>query len=160
MLPGQLRHSVLNQRIAHLKKHWKSETNLLFLDFDGVFIIPKKNQKEYLERIARLCETYQLKAVITSTHRFDMNKCENRLSPYGISVIGRTELEGNDRNEQILNYLSMHPFHHFVILDDMFLVKFQDFLVHCDFYTGLDESAYTKAVQILEFQIKEESFHS
>lgn len=158
MLPGLLRHAELNQRITDLKKHWKSETNLLFLDFDGVFIIPRKNQNEYLERIAKLCQTYHLKAVITSTHRFDMNECENRLSPYKIPIIGRTELNGDDRNEQIYSYLSAHPFHHFVILDDMFLVKFQDYSVHCDFYTGFDESAYMNAVRILERQIQSESF--
>ena len=152
MLPGDVRHKKLNDTIRELKKNWKSELNLLFLDFDGVFIVPRKPQDEYLRRISRLCHDYHLKAVITSTHRFNLHKCDEILSAYGIEIAGRTELGGNDRNEQIFNYLNTHPFHHFVILDDMFLVQLQDYAVHCDFYTGFDEKARQKAIEILERQ--------
>lgn len=158
MLPGTLRFAEYKENILQLKRQWNSEFHLLFLDFDGVFIVPKKEKKEFLERIAKLCKSYHLKVVITSTHRFNMNKCEQLLSSYGINVIGRTELEGNDRNEQIYNYLKAHPFHHFVILDDMFLAQFQDYAVHCDFFTGFDETAYQKAVEILENQKEEEEY--
>ncbi len=159
MLPGTLRYAALKENLQQLKNQWKSDIHLLFLDFDGVFIIPRKEKKEFLERIAKLSQTYYLKTVITSTHRFDMNKCEQLLSAYGIHVIGRTELEGNDRNEQIYNYLKTHPFHHFVILDDLFLPQFQDYAVHCDFFTGFDETAYQKAVKILEQQIEEDKYN-
>lgn len=155
MLLGTLRHAELIETIHQLKKNWKSELNLLFLDFDGVFIIPKKDKKEYLERIAQLCNAYKLQTVVTSTHRIDMDKCKHTLTPYGIHVIGKTELTGTDRNEQIFHYLKAHPFQHFVILDDMFLVQFQDYAVQCDFYTGFDETAYQAAADILNRQINE-----
>ena len=158
MHPGTLRFAEYKETILQLKRQWNSEFHLLFLDFDGVFIVPRKEKKELLTRIAKLCKTYHLQAVITSTHRFDMIKCKQLLSAYEINVIGRTELEGNDRNEQIYNYLKTHPFHHFVILDDMFLAQFQDYAVHCDFFTGFDETAYQKAVEILENQKEEEEY--
>ena len=157
MRPGYLRYTSIHHKIKHLQKKWNTDTNLIFLDFDGVFIIPRKDKKEYLERISLLCRTYQLKAVITSTWRFNMDRCEELLKPYDIDIHGRTEMEGNDRNLQIMNYLKTHPFHHILILDDMFLVKFQDYAVHTDFYTGFDEFSYLKAVQILERQAKEDN---
>lgn len=158
MLPGSLRHAELKETLQQLKKHWNSDINLLFLDFDGVFIVPRKDKKEFLERIAKLSKMYHLYAVITSTHRFDMDKCKQLLSHYGINAIARTELEGNDRNEQIYDYLKTHPFHHIVILDDLFLTQFQDYAVHCDFFSGFDESAYQKAIEILERQKEEEEY--
>ena len=151
MLPGNLRHSHIQHQIEKLQNSWNSTINLLFLDFDGVFVVPRQNMEDYLKRIAHLAQQYQLKVVITSTWRHDMDNCHRVLDDY-LEVQGRTELDGSNRSQQILNYLSTHPFKHFLILDDLFIDELQDYQVHCDYFTGFDEKAYEKAVQILKKQ--------
>ena len=147
MLPGNLRHSHIQHQIEELQNSWNSTINLLFLDFDGVFVVPRQNMEDYLKRIAQLAKQYQLKVVITSTWRHDMENCHRLLDGY-LEIQGRTELDANSRSQQILNYLSTHPFHHFLILDDLFLEELQDYQVQCDFFSGFDEKAYERAKQI------------
>ena len=153
MLPGNLRHSHIQHQIEELQNSWNSTINLLFLDFDGVFVVPRQNMDDYLKRIVQLAQRYQLKVVITSTWRFDMVNCHRILDDY-LEIHGRTELDGNHRSQQILNYLRTHPFHHFLILDDLFLEELQEYQVHCDFFTGFDEIAYQQAIQIMDKQTK------
>ncbi|MBQ7889386.1 MAG: hypothetical protein IJ356_06470 [Erysipelotrichaceae bacterium] len=156
MLPGTLRHSSLHQTLHQLKQDWNCNTNLLFLDFDGVWIIPDGQYKALVSRINQLCHTYQLEVVITSSYRKNMEFCETilRMNNFKGIIQGCTELNDDDRCTQILQYLQTHPFQHFVILDDMFLESFQGFAVKCEFFTGFDDAAYDEAVQILQRQIK------
>ena len=154
MSTGKLRYSQIHQQVNALKK--ADATNLLFLDFDGVWIIPEGDYKAIIQRVNSLIQTYQMEVILTTSHRTNMERCINLLKTCGFegTIQGRTELEGEDRATQILNYLSQHNFNHFVILDDMWIDPLQDYLVHCNFYTGFDEKAYNEAIKIMERQIK------
>jgi hypothetical protein len=153
MSTGKLRYSQIHHQVNTLKK--ASAPNLLFLDFDGVWIIPEGDYKAIIQRVNKLIQTYQMEVVLTTSHRTNMQGCINLLKACGFEGIisGRTELEGEDRAAQILNYLNQHDFHHFVILDDMWIDPLQDYLVHCNFYTGFDDKAYNEATKIMERQI-------
>lgn len=156
MLPGNLRHSHIDHQIKKLQKNWNSSTNLLFLDFDGVLIVPRKDKDEFLKRIHSLTEKYNFKAVITSTWRMNMDNCHQILDDI-IEIDGRTDLNEDSRSQQILNYLSTHPFQHFLILDDLFMEELQEYQVHTDFFIGFDEKSYQLAFQIIERQIQQKS---
>ena len=155
MLPGNLRHLHIQHQIKELQHKWNSNINLLFLDFDGVFIVPRKNRDDILKRISKLAHHYNFKAVITSTRRINMDNCHQILDSF-IEIEGRTELDNSTRTQQILNYLSTHPFRHFLILDDLFMEELQEYQVHCDFFTGFDQNSYQTAIQIMDKQIKTE----
>ena len=154
MSTGKLRYSQIHHQVSTLKK--SDASNLLFLDFDGVWIIPEGDYKTIIHRVNTLIQTYQMEVVLTTSHRTNMEGCINLLKACGFegTIQGRTELEGEDRATQILNYLNQHDFNHFVILDDMWIDPLQDYLVHCNFYTGFDERAYHEAINSMERQIK------
>lgn len=153
-MPATFKQKLVNLKIKRWKKKWNSNVNLLFLDFDGVFLVPEKDEKEFLERIKELCEKYQLSIVISSSWRRNMSECEDILKEVGLQhrLLGRTSLEGFDRNEQILEYLGSHPFNRFVILDDMYLELFEKQSVKTEFKDGFTDVKLKEAREKLESQ--------
>ena len=70
MSTGKLRYSQIHHQINTLEK--ASATNLLFLDFDGVWIIPEGDYKAIIQRVNTLIHTYQMEVVLTTSHRTNM----------------------------------------------------------------------------------------
>ena len=83
-----------------------------------------------------------------------MDECEAILKQVGLHhrLIGRTTLEGFDRNEQILAYLCTHPFNRFICLDDMYLELFEKQSVQTEFREGFNEEKLNEARKLLESQ--------
>ena len=136
--------------LLKLYKRQKSD-NLLFLDYDGVFICMHQEIKSYVQRIERICQEFDLKVVISSSWREYYPQCLDILWEAGFNgkVIGRTTLEGYDRNKQIYEYIKGHGFNKLLILDDMPLWFFHGYHVKTDFEKGFDDEAYELARHIL-----------
>lgn len=139
----------VNPLLNLFKRH--NGNNLLFLDYDGVFLCLHQEVKPYVERIERLCREFELKVVISSSWREYYPQCLDVLREAGFTqeVIGRTSLEGYDRNKQIFDYIKKHGFHKLLILDDMPLWFFCGYHVQTDFERGFDDEAYALARRIL-----------
>lgn len=144
----------MTMKMVWLKEKWKdNENNLLFLDFDGVFMVEGNDEADYLKRIEKLCENYNLKVVISSLWKRDFNECLSILSPYNLNIIGHTTLEKLGRESEILEYLCTHPFKKFVILDDIKMCDLKDFAVHVDYRKGFTEEALNEAREVLNRQV-------
>lgn len=142
-------------KIKKLRKKWNSTTNLLFLDFDGVFFCQKEFPTTIGKRINILIEEYDLNIIISSLWRYDLNECQRILKEIGIDkpIKGKTTMEGTNRNDQIIEYLEKHPFNAIIIIDDAFLNKLVDYQIKCSFESGFTAQLYEQAKILLDKQL-------
>lgn len=136
------------------------EDNLLFLDFDGVFTYTHNDERELMKNIMRLVDEFHFKIVISSTWRFDPEKAYQKLEEAGCSaeIIGMTDTVGNERYLEIYSYLMKHPFHNYLILDDMDMKGLRAHAVRTVFLEGFTEKKLKEARALfltLERELKE-----
>ncbi len=148
-------HIPTTYKIKKLRKKWNSNENLLFLDFDGVFFCEKEFPTTIGKRIDKLIEEYDLKIIISSSWRYDLDECQRILTEIGINkpISGSTTMEGLNRNDQILDYLKKHPFNAIIVIDDSFLAKLVDYQIKCTFEYGFTAQLYEEAKILLDKQI-------
>lgn len=104
----------------------------------------------------RLCHKYNLKIVISSTWRFQYNKCCKALYNSGleedIEIIGHTPHLGTERGYEIQSYLQLHPeITNYIILDDDadMLPNQINHLILTNNYIGFNFNDYIKAEQMM-----------
>ena len=155
---------MLRETDAEKAAHPEHElSNLLFLDYDGVFNLIRNNfelihfDRERLDNIARLCAEYDLKVVVSSSWRSDPRYRE-ALYEYGMSrnvdIIGCTDQIGFNREREIIDYLSHYVyFDRFIILDDMTFDELAPYHVKTTLEEGFNESKLREARALLDRQI-------
>ena len=109
-------------------------------------------QEAYMDK---LIEEYDLKIIISSSWRYDLDECQRILTEIGINkpISGSTTMEGLNRNDQILDYLKKHPFNAIIVIDDSFLAKLVDYQIKCTFEYGFTAQLYEEAKILLDKQI-------
>lgn len=129
---------------------------ILFLDFDGVWIIRKIVNNECAERIRMLILEKDLKIIISSNWRMDRDKDKaiNMISQYIIRdrVLGAIEISNKNRSEQIASFLENISYSSMLILDDNIVEGYEGFSVITNPDEGFTCEDYKQAVEILNEQ--------
>ena len=142
-----------------------NKVNVIFLDFDGVFLVFGKpslmdeaNQKA-IENLKKFFEKEKdLKIVISSAWRANgISYCKRFLDGLGLPgdrVVGMTGDERGDRGYQIQCYLNRHPeVEKFVIIDDNSdMPTMLDKVVKTNSFIGFTEADVARASEILANQ--------
>jgi hypothetical protein len=146
--------------------------NIIFLDFDGVLQINRSRSKLYrpgsptfdresVSNLNLLIELTDAKIVVTSSWRLDSDLPLQRLLEFeGVKgeVVGQTpylSLGYHGRGAEIYAFLreDNFPIEQFVILDDdiehEIADHFPNSLVRTDMASGFDESAFKKAIEVM-----------
>lgn len=137
--------------------------NILFLDFDGVFLTSRTKFQDIdfvaTNFIAEMCNKHNIKIVVSSTHRM-FNDCFDTLEQAGLSdfvfegSLWKTpRLNGKKRGHEIDDWLSKHnEVRNFIILDDDddMLQKQRKFLVKTSSNDGILTRHMLKFEDIIE----------
>lgn len=146
---------LINQK---LRSGNKNGNNLLFLDLDGVIFTDFFDNRQKIIVLNKLCRSYECSIVLTSSLRKNYDKYKNILIRMGIKapIIGRTPLDLEPREVQILEYLDkVNDYNKVLILDDMELKGFDRYAVKIDEVKGLTMEDYKKALKLLAVQENE-----
>lgn len=125
---------------------------LIFLDFDGVWIIHKKINPDCAKNLKQLIEENDLHVVITSNWRMDKDKdkAKKYVSKYIIEerVLGSTIIS-TSRASEINSFLTENEVENYVIVDDHFIDGFETHSVITDPNVGFNRTDYEKACEII-----------
>lgn len=118
----------------------KSNRNLLFLDYDGVFMSTSADPKVLMKNIMSLVDEFDFKIVISSSWRMNPQMALDTLRKMGCDaeVVGMTAMESGPRYLEIAHYLMKHAFHQFLILDDLDMGPLRDHAIKTEFRRGFD----------------------
>lgn len=145
-----------------------SESNVVFLDYDGVVNTPmwspdgkicsfgfpsdnKVNNFQCVQWVSEFCQKYGYSIVVSSTWRFDSNYKDCLINGglrSGIEILGRTPcMHGETRGAEIKQYMLEHPeIANFLIFDDETdMDDLIDHLVKCDSSIGFGENELHRA---------------
>ena len=159
-----LKKSKLEKVLKQIKKsrnnYFSGElNNIVFLDFDGVINLDVNNftgpfnNKEQIDNLNKFCIKNNFKIVVISSWRKYSNYKEILYKSgldKNIPILGCTDVLENDREEEIIDYLSKNSnTNKFIILDDGDFNELSKFQVKTDFNKGFNYEKYLEAIRLI-----------
>ena len=136
--------------------------NIIFLDYDGVISIPSDNFYENvanptaIKYLNQLCLDFDFSLVISSSWR-KYHNYKDLFYSFGIDkdikILGCTEINSDNRINQIKDYLKEHEdeIDKFLILDDAYFTgNLGEHCVQCPYNMGFTKNKYIEALDKIQ----------